>query len=92
MTKLAARRISTILRRNGYNPTSSHYGKRWHALKCQQSNEDVRVRVWSDILRDEPSEEDREVAAEIAALLAGLGYEVSHEAGSYYLYVANKKY
>jgi hypothetical protein len=92
MTKIHARMISALLRRNGYNPTSS-YGsnKRWHGLLVKQLGDSVSVRVWQDIHLDEASANDRAVVGEIAAILSGNGYKVTPGADAHYLHIDDKK-
>ena len=87
-----AQSVSRVLRAAGYNPQSAGDStKRWVGLLCSKSGDEVRVRVWENVDRVEPSAEDCAAAAEIAELLASKGYKIRYETGAYFLYVAGKE-
>lgn len=90
--KTNAQAVARVLRRAGYKPASTGDStSRWVALRCARSGDEVRVRVWSNVEAETPSQEDRETAAAIAELLAGLGYKIRYETGNYSLYVEGKE-
>lgn len=89
--KTSAQAVSRVLRRKGYNPTSTEGGTRWPGLLCAKSGGEVRVRVWQNVSDEEPTTDDRDAAAEIAELLTGLGYKIRYETGGYSLYVVGKE-
>jgi hypothetical protein len=91
MIKVRATHVSALLRRKGFNPTSSQGGKRWHGLRLRQIGDTVSIRAWGDIHLEEATSGDLEALREIAELLTSNGYEVSPGYDAHYLSVTSRK-
>lgn len=91
LNPISARMLSVFLKNRGYTPHTMDSGKRWAGLTCRKSGDEVRIRAWQDIDLEEPSEDDRELIAEIAELLTDNGYKIRYITGNYALYVLGRE-